>query len=111
LFAGVIGWELLCAVLFWIAVGAYRNRPLGEEKTALWACSLNLALWSAFQVLDEVFLAYQPEGVHRVIFGNQLLTLLFLWVLTRSAGTSIIESTSVRDRDGVREPELIGTPD
>jgi hypothetical protein len=45
------------------------------------ACGVNLALWAAFQVLDEVFLAYQPEGVHRVIFVNQILTLLMLYLL------------------------------
>ena len=48
---------------------------------ALVACGVNLALWAAFQVLDEVFLAYQPEGVHRVIFISQILTLLMLYLL------------------------------
>jgi hypothetical protein len=41
-----------------------------------------LALWAAFQVLDEVFLGYQPEGVHRVIFVSQIVTLMFLHLLT-----------------------------
>ena len=55
---------------------------------ALVACGVNLALWAAFQVLDEVFLAYQPEGVHRVIFGNQILTLLMLYLLPTQDDTS-----------------------
>lgn len=40
----------------------------GPGAAAALACGVNLALWAAFQVLDEVFLASQPEGVHRVIF-------------------------------------------
>lgn len=81
MFAGVIGWELLAAVLFWAGLVGFRNRPLGQETFAFAACAVNLALWCAFQVLDEVFLAYQPEGVHRELFTNQLLTLLALWLL------------------------------
>jgi hypothetical protein len=79
LFAGAIGWEAVAAGLFWWAAAAYRGRPLAREPAAVRACGVNLALWAAFQVLDEVFLAYQPEGVHRAIFLNQLATLLLLW--------------------------------
>jgi hypothetical protein len=78
LFAGVILWEASSAVLFWRATAAYHGRPLAEEPAALTACGVNLALWAAFQILDEVFLAYQPEAVHRVIFLNQLATIVLL---------------------------------
>lgn len=78
LFAGAIAWEALAAVLFWWAAATYRGRPLSQERATLWACAVNLALWAAFQVLDEVFLAYQPEAVHRAIFLSQLATLLLL---------------------------------
>ena len=81
LFAGAIAWEALGAALFWWAVASYRGRPLAQEKAAVAACGVNLALWSAFQVLDEVFLAYQPEGVHRVIFVSQVATLLLLHLM------------------------------
>ena len=40
-----------------------------------------LSLYHRFQVLDELFLAFQPEGVHRVIFADQILTLLLLHLL------------------------------
>lgn len=76
LFAGAIGWEALAAGLFWRATAAYRGRSLAEEPAALLACGVNLGLWAAFQVLDEVFLAYQPETVHRAIFVSQVATLL-----------------------------------
>jgi hypothetical protein len=85
LFIGVIAWEALAALLFWWAVARYRGRPLAQEPAAVYACGVNLALWAAFQVLDEVFLAYQPEAVHRVIFVSQLATLLVLHMLPNSA--------------------------
>lgn len=85
LFGGVIIWEVLAAALFWWAAASYRNRPLNQERAAIIACGVNLALWCAFQALDEVFLAFQPEGVHRVIFANQILTLLMLHLLPTDA--------------------------
>jgi hypothetical protein len=80
-FGGVIVWETLAALLFWRALGAFKNRNLRAERQVLAAFAVNLALWAAFQVLDEVFLAYQPEGVHRAIFTNQLLTIGLFAVL------------------------------
>jgi hypothetical protein len=59
----------------------YRGRPLTEEKATICACGVKLGLWAAFQVLDEVFTAYEPERVHRVIFINQLVTLFLLHLL------------------------------
>ncbi len=80
LFAGVIGWESIAAVCYWRAVGAYRGRTLSHEPEVLLACFVNLALWSVFQVLDEVVLAFQPEAVHRAIFVAQLAALVVLWL-------------------------------
>ena len=83
LFAGVIVWEILCAILFFAACARFRNRSLAEEKESLWACAVALALWCAFQVLDEVFLAYDPESVHRMIFIETILTMIFLQLMPR----------------------------
>src|SRR5919112_860352 len=55
MFAGAIAWEALGAALFWWAVASYRGRPLAQERATVAACGVNLALWTAFQVLDEVF--------------------------------------------------------
>jgi hypothetical protein len=87
LFAGAVTWEAVAAALFWRAARAYRGRSLAAEPTALVACAVNLGLWAAFQVLDEVFLAYQPETVHRMIFINQLATLMVLHLLSRRGHT------------------------
>jgi len=83
LFTGVIVWEMLCAILFFIACARFRNRTLVEEQDSLWACAVALALWCAFQVLDEVFLAYDPESVHRVIFIETTLTMIFFQWMPR----------------------------
>ena len=81
LFAGAIVWEMLCAILFFVAWARFRNRTLVEEKESLWACAVALVLWCAFQVLDEAFLAYDPESVHRVIFIETILTMMFLQLM------------------------------
>jgi hypothetical protein len=83
LFAGVIVWQILCAILFFVACARFRDRRFVEEKESLWACAVALALWGAFQVLDEVFLAYDPESVHRVIFIETILTMMFLQLMPR----------------------------
>jgi hypothetical protein len=88
LFGGAIAWETLAAAQFWWAAAVYRGRPLSQEKATVYACGVNLALWTAFQVLDEVFLAYQPEQVHRAIFLNQVATLLLLQMLPGKAQRS-----------------------
>jgi hypothetical protein len=81
LFLGVMAWEALAAALYWRALARYEGRPLVREPAALWACAASLALWGAFQVLDEVFLAYQTEGAHRSIFVSQMATILLLLLL------------------------------
>ncbi|MBB6098684.1 hypothetical protein HNR42_002119 [Deinobacterium chartae] len=86
LFAGVIVWEALAATLFWRALIRFRDRPMLLEAAAVTAFVVNLALWAAFQVLDEVVLAFGPEGVHRAIFGNALLTLLVFYLLPARSG-------------------------
>jgi len=83
LFTGVIVWEMLCAALFFVAYARFRNRTLVEEKESLWACAVALALWCAFQVLDEVFLAYDLESMHRVIFIGTIFTIVFLQLMPR----------------------------
>src|SRR5262245_16662234 len=84
LFGYVIVWETLAAGLFWWATAAYRGGPPLRQRPIVLACFVNLALWAAFQVLDEVFLAYQPEGVHRAIFVSQIATLLLLYLPTET---------------------------
>jgi len=92
LFLGAMSWEALAACLYWRALIRYGGRPLHQERDALWAGVTALALWGAFQVLDEVFLAYETENVHRTIFVSQIATILLLQLLP--AGTAGPDSSA-----------------
>src|SRR5579872_955785 len=63
LFAGVIVWEGIAAVLFWRAGRSYRGQGSGRQALYL-AFTTSLLLWSAFLVADEVCIAYPMESVH-----------------------------------------------
>ena len=89
LFLGAMGWEGLAALLYWRALVRDRGRPLIQEVATLWACVVSLALWAAFQVLDEVFLAYQTEDVHRSIFVSQAATIVLLLLLPASSSRAM----------------------
>jgi hypothetical protein len=74
LFLGVIAWETLAAVLFW------RAWALGGRGGVL-AFTAGLALWGAFAIADEIFIAYSLEASHLRLFGLQLLSVLALRLL------------------------------
>ncbi len=67
LFAGVVVWEGLGAVLLW--------RPTDA------AFVVTLALWGAFVLAEEIFLAYVVEATHLRLFIAQLVTLLVIHLL------------------------------
>src|SRR5262245_16323459 len=74
LFLGVIAWQALAAVLFWRAcIAAGRGRPA--------AFTAGLALWAAFALADEIFVAYILEAGHLRLYGLQLLSVLALRLL------------------------------
>jgi hypothetical protein len=80
LFAGVICWEGLAAVLFGLAWRTYRGRLLYPAFAA------GLSLWAAFILADEVFVAYAVEGTHWRLFTAQLATLLAVELLPEGEG-------------------------
>src|SRR5215472_9109159 len=57
LFAGVLFWEGVAAVLFWRAGWSFRGKHSGRK---IWysAFTTSLLLWGAFLVADEVCIAY-----------------------------------------------------
>jgi hypothetical protein len=88
LFAGVIGWEGMTALLFWLAWGtfsrtAWRTGPRGQgAATMIYAAfTAGLTLWLAFAIADEVFISYSVEGTHLRLFVAQLATLLAVELL------------------------------
>jgi hypothetical protein len=74
MFLGVIAWEAVAAVLFWRAWAA-------GGRGGVAAFTVGLALWAAFILADELFVAYTIEAVHLRLFGLQLLSVLALRLL------------------------------
>lgn len=83
MFAGVIAWEGLAAVLFWRACWAFRGDGVG--RAAVYAASAaGLSLWASFVLADEVFIAYPVSATHWRLFVAQLATLLAVELLPES---------------------------
>jgi hypothetical protein len=78
LFAGVICWEGVAGVLFWLAWWRFRA---GGRQVLSAAFTVSLMLWAAFLIADEVCIAYQVEGTHLRLFTAQLATLLAIELL------------------------------
>jgi hypothetical protein len=80
LFGGVLLWQAVGTAAFGRAV-LTTNGTATENGAISRAFAVNLALWAAFMITDEVFLAYGGEETHRSIFAAQLLTLLAIRLL------------------------------
>jgi hypothetical protein len=77
LFAGVILWEGVAAVLFWWAGCTFRGQA-SSRKVVYLPITASLLLWGSFLIADEVCIAYPVEGTHLRLFIAHLLTLLAL---------------------------------
>lgn len=85
LYIGVIVWEGLAALLLWRAFAAFRGTAVRGLPAVYTAFAFSLALWAAFVVVDEFFIAYEVEGTHMAIFTSQLVTLLAVRLLPEDA--------------------------
>ena len=82
MFSGVIAWEGLSALLMWRAFGALGGAPDHRSVTATArAFTVAIALFGAFMLADEFFIAYVVEGTHLRIFLALLASLLALRLL------------------------------
>jgi hypothetical protein len=75
-FAGVICWEGVAAALFWLAWARFPRR-----RVVYAAFTVSLALWGAFLLADEVFIAYAVAATHLRLFTAQLITLVAVELL------------------------------
>jgi hypothetical protein len=80
LFAGVIVWEAVAALLFWRVAWSFRGRN-SARKVVYPAFTASLLLWGSFLVADEVFIAYTLESTHLRLFVAHLLTLMAIELL------------------------------
>jgi hypothetical protein len=74
LFCGVIAWEAVAAVLWW--------RAVGDRAHVLAAATVTLALWVAFIVAEEVFIAYDVEATHWRLFIALVASVVAVRMLT-----------------------------
>jgi hypothetical protein len=74
LLAGVVGWQLVAAVLFWRAARTHGAMGLGPAFT------VGVSLWAVFILLDEVLLIFETgaEATHLRLLIAQLVTLVLL---------------------------------
>lgn len=86
LYFGVIVWEGIGAALFWRAFGSAARGVAVDPRAAHPAFTVSLALWAAFMVVDELFIAYVVEAAHMRIFIAQLASLLVLHLVPDRAG-------------------------
>jgi hypothetical protein len=81
LFAGVIVWQALGVYFFWAAVNATRGGGSPRSHHAAQAIVMSAALWAAFMIADEGFLAYETEKTHLGLFTLLLASALILWLV------------------------------
>jgi len=79
LFSGDILWQGITAILFWCAL-----KDSGRSM-AITAFSFGIALWAAFIMADEIFIAYVKfsEGTYFHLFTANLLSLIAIVFLPR----------------------------
>ena len=80
LFAGVVCWEGVAAVLFWLAWRGFGGQGRGTRLVYA-AFMAGLGLWAAFLLADELCIAYAVEDTHLLLFTAHLATLLAVELL------------------------------
>lgn len=78
LFGGVILWEAVASLLFWVGWWHYRRSGNPSEPMVMTAFVISSALWVAFTLADELVFAFATENTHRLILVATLATLLTL---------------------------------
>lgn len=81
LFGGILLWQGGSALLFWCAVVTFQGMQHPGEPMLYRAFFVSLALWAAFLLADELFLAYPTEDTHLRVFIAQLVSLLAIALL------------------------------
>jgi hypothetical protein len=88
LFSGVIAWDAIAAALFWRATLLFPKQATKGSGSVRLAFTVSLALWGAFLLADEIFIAYEVEAKHLLLFTAQLATLLVIELLPERAASA-----------------------
>lgn len=83
MYISAIIWEIVAIFLLWSALGSFDPQHLRLVNLAF---LVNLALWAAFVVMDEIFLAFLVPGfnimeTHRSLFTANLVSLMAIHLL------------------------------
>jgi hypothetical protein len=81
LFAGVLLWQLLAVALFGFALASSFKAGALDLASVNAAFAAGLGLFAAFMIADEVFLCYENESGHALLFTAQLVTWMSFYVL------------------------------
>jgi hypothetical protein len=81
LFVGVLVWQGGALLLWWLAFLGFQGMNKPGVSVLYAAFLVNLALWAALLIADEIFLAYATESTHLRVFIAQLTSLLVLVLL------------------------------
>jgi hypothetical protein len=81
LFSGVIIWQFLAVILF--ATASISSFELGalDYRAVNSAFAVSVGFWAALMIADEIFLRYEVEGWHALLFIAQLATWMSFYVL------------------------------
>ncbi len=83
MYVSAIIWEIVAVYLLWAALSSFDPNNLRLVNLAF---MVNLALWAAFMVMDELFLAWLIPGfnimeTHRSLFTANLVSLMAIHLL------------------------------
>ena len=73
IFAVIIFWEALSAILFLTAAWAIKNK-----QAITHAFTISIALWATFILMSEIFIFYKYEMKHFVLLLAELVSLLII---------------------------------
>lgn len=71
----------LSAVLFFVATFLFWQQDRAMWRWINFAFALSISLWGVFLLMEEIFIAYSYEAVHRGLFIFELMTLLAIHIL------------------------------
>lgn len=84
LFGGVIAWELTASALFWRGIALdLRSDRARAQAALLRAFTSAIALFGAFLLADEIFVAYAMEGKHLQLLIALLVSVVAILELER----------------------------
>ena len=91
MFAGVILWEGLAAVLFYRAFAKDRAASADASSTTTLAFTVSAAFWGAMMIASEAFISYDVEATHmRLLIASLVSFIVVTYTFQREqhAGTA-----------------------